>query len=85
MKAQTSMDNLDQYGYNTTQKARPTDPQYAMGAVPGECIPVKWWNWFFNLSIKTLMADRADTSTIIDEINNVLTEAGITPDPSATI
>lgn len=84
MKAQTSMDNLDQYGYNTTQKARPTDPQYAMGAVPGECIPAKWWNWFFNLSIKTLMADRADTSTIIAEINNVLTEAGITPDPSAT-
>lgn len=84
MKAQTSMDNLDQYGYNTTQKARPTDPQYAMGAVPGECIPAKWWNWFFNLSVKTLMADRADTSTIIAEINNVLTEAGITPDPSAT-
>ena len=62
----------------TTQKPEGTD--YSQGVRVGRTIPAKWWNWLFNAVTKRLIQSNADAQDMLEEMQNVVTDAGITLD-----
>lgn len=62
----------------TTQKPEGTD--YSQGVRVGRTIPAKWWNWLFNAVTKRLIQSNADAQDMLTEMQNTVTDAGLTLD-----
>ncbi len=62
----------------------PPSGTYSTGYVPGQSFPAQHENWFMNyLSSDDIMTQNAYTNTL-EELNTVLSNAGITPSSGAT-
>lgn len=64
----------------TTQEPQGAD--YIQGVKVGRTIPAKWWNWLFNAGTKRLAQAKNDAQDMLTEMQNVVTDAGITLDGS---
>lgn len=80
MIEQLSQQTITEYASDalTTQKPEGTD--YSQGVRVGKTIPAKWWNWLFNAVTKRLIQSNADAQDMLEEMQNVVTDAGITLD-----
>lgn len=54
--------------------------KYALGMVPSDTFPAEWANYLFHGATNGITRLNADTGSIKKELNNVLSEASITPD-----
>ena len=59
------------------------DSRYAQGFVPGDTFPAEWENYFMHGATAGITRLNADTLSIKEELNNILSEYGITPNASA--
>ena len=72
-----------EFGDNAT-KVKPDDPKYSAGFIPTDVLPAEWLNWFLNRSSKGVTDLEAGVGSMEQEINNVLTAGGQTPDAEET-
>lgn len=54
--------------------------KYALGMIPSDTFPAEWANYLFHGATEGVTRLNADAGSIKKEINNVLSEASITPD-----
>jgi len=80
MIEQLSQQTIAEYASDalTTQKPEGTD--YSQGVRVGRTIPAKWWNWLFNAVTKRLIQSNADAQDMLTEMQNTVTDAGLTLD-----
>lgn len=71
------------FGDNAT-KIKPGDTKYANGFIEGDVYPAEWVNWKWAKDSKGIADANTGLCSIEQEINNVLTCAGITPNLSCT-
>lgn len=54
--------------------------KYALGMIPSDTFPAEWANYLFHGATEGVTRLNADAGSMKKEINNVLSEAGISPD-----
>lgn len=67
------------YGSSAAYKDPPTEEQIRTGVVPLDSLPAAWWNWLWNETNSSVNEARTALTSVIAELNNVLSCAGITP------
>ena len=67
------------YGSSAAYKDPPTEEQIRCGVIPLDSLPAAWWNWLWNETNSAVNEARSAMTTVITELNNVLSCAGITP------
>lgn len=72
------------YGSSAVYCTCPSDAQVANGVVPLDSLPAAWWNWLWAKTNESVNCARGAAGALITEINNVLTQAGVCPNPSCT-
>ena len=72
-----------EFGNNST-KVKPDDPKYSAGFQPADVLPAEWLNWFLSRASKGVTELGEGVSSMEQEINNVLTAGGETPDQEQT-
>ena len=72
------------YASSATYCTCPSDAQVANGVVPLDSLPAAWWNWMWAKTNESVNCARGAAGALITEINNVLTQAGVCPNPSCT-
>lgn len=63
----------------------PTTLQQQEGVAPMDTLPAQWWNAMWKLATKDINAFRDYVGDAITEINNLLTEFGVTLDDADTV
>lgn len=71
------------FGDNAT-KVAPDNAKYSAGFQQSDVLPAEWMNWAWNKNTKGITDLNAGVSSMESELNNVLSEASISPDGSAT-
>ena len=66
----------------TGAKEQPQGSNYTDGVEVGYTAPGKWWNWFWNIITSFLTHSKADRSSMLTEMQNVLSAASMTTDPA---
>ena len=74
-----SLVNFPEFANNGT-KVAPESAKYAAGYIPSEVLPAEHLNYFFNKSSAGQTAINEGLTSVETEINNVLSQASITPD-----
>lgn len=77
-----SQESITQYASDAQTIAEPQGADYSQGARVGKTIPAKWWNWLFSAVTKRIIQARADSQDMLDELKNVVSDAGLTPSSS---
>lgn len=65
------------YGTSATYRDLPSDEQLRNGVVPLDSLPAAWWNCMWNMTNHSINQARSAVGVLIDEINTVLTQAGV--------
>ena len=80
-----SLETFPVFGDNAT-KVQPDNggAKYSNGFQQSDVLPAEWLNWEWNKASSAVTALNAGVSSVESELNNVLTEAGISPSGSAT-
>ena len=78
----TAYENFPPFANSGTRSA-PAEAKYAQGMVPADTFPAEWANYFFHGATAGITRLNADTGSIKKEINNVLSDRGITPDATS--
>lgn len=65
-------------------KEQPGSPYYADGVEVGYTAPGKWWNWLWNKITSWFTNSKADRTSMLAELTNVLSQEQITPSASDT-
>lgn len=79
MISQLSQEAMTEYASNAQTIQEPTGADYSRGVAVGRTIPAKWWNWLFRASTKRIEQSRNDAQSMLSELQNVVTDAGLTP------
>lgn len=69
------------YGSAAVYRALPTAEQLRNGVIPLDSLPAAWWNCMWNDTNKSINCARYALGSMIDEINTVLTNAGVCVNP----
>lgn len=80
MIEQLSQQTVAEYASDALTIQKPEGTDYSQGVRVGKTIPAKWWNWLFNAVTKRLIQSNADAQDMLEEMQNVVTDAGITLD-----
>ena len=80
MNTQLEEEDITDYATAAVTIQAPTGTDFSVGAQVGRTIPAKWWNWLFNAVIKRLHQGRTDAQNMLTELQNVVSDAGITLD-----
>ena len=75
-----SQDTITEYASDAITIQEPTGADYSQGVKVGKTIPAKWWNWLFRAATKRLGQAKTDAQNMLTELQNVVTDAGITLD-----
>lgn len=78
-----TLESYPVFGDNAT-KIKPGDTKYANGFIEGDVYPAEWVNWKWAKDSKGMSDANTGLCSIEQEINNVLTCAGIAPNLSCT-
>lgn len=65
-------------------KEQPGSPYYTDGVDVGYTAPAKWWNWLWNKLTSWLTDSKADRTSMLAELTNVLSQEQVTPSASDT-
>ena len=65
------------YGSSATYKQLPSEEQIRNGVVPLDSLPAAWWNCMWFDTNRAVNCARYAAGALIDEVNTVLTEAGV--------
>lgn len=65
------------YGTSATYRDLPSDEQLRNGVVPLDSLPAAWWNCMWNMTNHSINQARSAVGVLIEEINTVLTQAGV--------
>ena len=65
------------YGTSATYRDLPNEEQLRNGVVPLDSLPAAWWNCMWNMTNGAINCARYAAGVLIDEINTVLTRAGV--------
>ena len=69
-------------GTKTPPGGSPESAKYALGMVPADTFPAEWANYLFHGATAGITRLNQDTGSIKKEINSVLSNYNITPDPT---
>lgn len=75
--------NLPVYASLSTMRQEPSQSEMNNGVIPLDTLPAAWWNWMWNAITQAQNDSMYNDDVLFTEINNVLTEAGITPGTSS--
>lgn len=81
----TAYSNFPPFAVNGTKippGGSPESAKYALGMVPADTYPAEWANYFLHGSTVGITRLNQDTGSIKKEINSVLSNYNITPDPT---
>ena len=70
------------YGSAALYHDLPTPDQVRAGVLPLDSLPAAWWNGMWCDTNEAVNEARSAVGTLVTEINNAITRAGCTPDPS---
>ena len=65
------------YGSSAVYKDLPTPEQIASGVIPLDSLPAAWWNAMWACTNQAVNCARYAVGVFVDEINTVLTQAGV--------
>lgn len=65
------------YGTSATYRDLPNEEQLRNGVVPLDSLPAAWWNCMWNMTNGAINCARYAAGVLIDEVNTVLTRAGV--------
>lgn len=82
MITQLTQENITEYASEAQTIQEPTGTDYTQGVRVGKTIPAKWWNWLFKGATRRLGQSRADAQSMLTELQNAVTDAGIALDAS---
>ena len=74
-----SQEIMTQYASDAQTIQEPQGLDFYQGVRVGKTVPAKWWNWLFSSVTKRIVQSRNDADNILTELNNTITDAGITP------
>lgn len=77
-----SQETITEYASEAQTIQEPTGNDYVQGVKVGKTIPAKWWNWLFRAATRRLGQVRVDAQNMLTELQNVVTDAGMTLDGS---
>lgn len=77
-----SQETITEYASEAQTIQEPTGTDYTQGVRVGKTIPAKWWNWLFKGATRRLGQAKTDAQNMLTELQNVVTDAGITLDGS---
>lgn len=77
-----TQEDITEYATNALTIDEPRGTDYTQGVQVGKTIPAKWWNWLFRAVTKRVQQARADAQSMLTELKNTVTDAGLTPDPT---
>ena len=77
-----TQETINQYATDAQAIDEPLGADWTRGVAVGRTIPAKWWNWLFSAITKRLGQAKADSSSMLAELKNTVTGAGITIDPT---
>ena len=80
MISQLSQETIIEYASDAQTIQEPQGADYSRGVQVGKTVPAKWWNWLFNAVTKRASQSKADAQDMLTELQNVVTDAGITLD-----
>ena len=69
------------YGSAAVYRALPNADQLRAGVVPLDSLPAAWWNCMWNDTNKAINCARYALGAMINEVNTVLTQAGVCVNP----
>lgn len=69
------------YGSAAVYRALPNADQLRAGVVPLDSLPAAWWNCMWNDTNKAINCARYALGSVINEVNTVLTQAGVCVNP----
>lgn len=81
MIPQQTFENYPVFGDNAT-KVKPGDAKYSAGFQQADVLPAEWMNWAWNKNSKGITDANQGLASVEAELNNVLSEANITPSES---
>ena len=67
------------YGVSAVYKEEPSEQQIRAGVVPLDSLPAGWWNCMWYANNRAINCARAAADSLIQEMNTVLTQAGVCP------
>ena len=67
------------YGASAVYKEEPSEEQIRAGVVPLDSLPAGWWNCMWYANNRAINCARAAADSLIQEMNTVLTQAGVCP------
>ena len=67
------------YGASAVYKEEPSEEQIRAGVVPLDSLPAGWWNCMWYANNRAINCVRAAADSLIQEMNTVLTQAGVCP------
>lgn len=82
MITQLSQDTITQYASDAQTIQEPQGADYSQGVAVGKTIPAKWWNWLFSAVTKRMGQSKTDAQNMLTELQNTVTDAGLTLDAS---
>lgn len=77
-----SQETITEYASEAQTIQEPTGTDYTQGVRVGKTVPAKWWNWLFKGATRRLGQAKTDAQNMLTEMQNVVTDAGITLDGS---
>ena len=77
-----TQETINQYATDAQSIDEPLGTDWTKGVSVGRTIPAKWWNWLFSAITKRLGQAKADSNSMLAELKNTVTGAGITIDPA---
>ena len=77
MITQLSEETINEYAIEAQSIQQPTGTDFTQGVSVGRTIPAKWWNWLFNAVTKRIFQGKNDSQSMLTELQNVVTDAGI--------
>lgn len=84
MIPQNDMCAVVNYGSSASYCDLPAPEQIATGVIPLDSLPAAWWNAMWNATNGAVNQARCELGVLINEINSVLQQAGICPNPTCT-
>lgn len=84
MIPQNDMCAVVNYGSSASYCDLPTPEQIATGVIPLDSLPAAWWNAMWNATNGAVNQARCELGVLINEINSVLQQAGVYPNPTCT-
>lgn len=75
-----TQETITPYASEAQTIQEPQGIDYTQGVRVGKTIPAKWWNWLFRSCTSRAGQSRSDAQNMLTELQNVVTDAGITLD-----